>query len=121
MDGGMAATAPPSHSHHLDSPFVTRPPPTSHLMLIVASSPLHRQQRADKNTLASSSPHQRATAPPPPRLDKILSIDKRRQTTYGVRRWCAAVASKMAAAGSCGVRQRRRGGRCAVAACGSSP
>ena len=62
-------------------PFVTRPPPTSHLMLIVASSPLLRQQRADANTLTSSSPRQRATAPPPPPFNKILSIDKRRQTT----------------------------------------
>ena len=40
MDDGTAETASPSHSHHLDPPFVTRPPPTSHLMLIVASSPL---------------------------------------------------------------------------------
>ncbi len=89
MDGGMTATAPPSHSNHLDFPFVTRPPPTSHLMLIVASSPLLRQQRTDANTMDSSSPHQRATTPPPPPFDKILSIDKRRQTTYGVRRWRA--------------------------------
>jgi hypothetical protein len=91
MDGGTAATAPPSHSHHLDFPFVTCPPPTSHLMLIVASSPLLRQQRADANTLSSSSPRQRATAPPPPPFNKILRIDKRCQTTYGVRRWRACV------------------------------
>jgi len=53
-------------------------------MLIVASSPLPRPQRADTNTLTSSSPRQRATAPPPPPFDKILSIDKRHQTTgYG--------------------------------------
>jgi hypothetical protein len=64
MDGGTAETAPPSHSHHLDPPFVTRPPPTYHLMLIVASSPLLRQQpRANANTLTSPSPRQRATAP----------------------------------------------------------
>ena len=65
MDGGMAETAPPSHSHHLNPPFVTRPPPTSHLMLIVASSPLLRQQRVDDNTLTPSLPRQCATALPP--------------------------------------------------------
>ena len=54
---------------------------TSHLMLIVTSSPLLQQQHADANTLTSSSPRQRATAPPPPPFDKIISIDKRRQTT----------------------------------------
>ena len=75
MDGGTAATATPSHSHHLESPLCHAPP--SHL----PSSPLLRQQRADANTLTSSSPRQRATAPPPPPFDKILSIDKRRQTT----------------------------------------
>jgi hypothetical protein len=58
MDGGTAATATPSHIHHLESPFCHvlpshLPLPTSHLMLIVASSlpfdssaptptPLHR-------------------------------------------------------------------------------
>ncbi len=81
MDGGTAATATPSHSHHLESPICHVPPPISHLMLIVTSSPLLRQQRADVNTLTSSSPRQCATAPPPPPFDKILSIDKRRQTT----------------------------------------
>ena len=107
MDGGTAAMAPPFHSHHLDSPFVTRPPPTSHLMLIVASSPLLRQQRADANTLASSSPRQHATAPLPPPFDNILSVDKRRQTTYGVWQWHAAVASEVAAAGIGSVQQRQ--------------
>ena len=74
MDGGTVATATPSHSHHLESP-------TSHLVLIVASSPLLQQQHADANTLTSSSPRQRVIAPPPPPFEKILSIDKRRQTT----------------------------------------
>ena len=109
MDNGTAATAPPSHSHHLDFPFVTRPPPTSHLMLIVASSPLHQQQRTDANTLTLSSPRKRATAPPPPPFNKILSMvpDYLRHAAVacggGVRRWCAAVASEVAAAGSSGV------------------
>ena len=62
MDGGMAATATPSHSHHLESPFVTLPPPTSHLMLIFASSPLLRQQCADANTQ-----HPNIVIPPPTR------------------------------------------------------
>jgi hypothetical protein len=97
MDGRTAATAP------LDFPFVTRPPPTSHLMLIGASSPLLRQQCTDANTLASPSPRQCATAPPPPPFNKILSIDKRRQTTYSMRRWHAAVASEVVVAGSGGV------------------
>ena len=71
---------PPLTATASNPPFVTWPPPTSHLMLIVVSSPLLRQQRADANTLTLSSPRQRATAPPPPPFDKILSIDKRRQT-----------------------------------------
>jgi len=74
MDGGTVATATPSHSHHLESP-------TSHLVLIVASSLLLQQQRADANTLTSSSPRQCAITPPLPPFEKILSIDKRRQTT----------------------------------------
>ena len=51
------------------------------LMLIVVSSPLFQQQRADANTLIPPSPRHRATALPPPPVDKIFSIDKRRQTT----------------------------------------
>jgi hypothetical protein len=72
---------PPLTVTTLNPPFVALPPPTSHLMLIVASSPLLQQQRADANTLTLSSPRQCATAPPPPPFYKILSIDKRRQTT----------------------------------------
>jgi hypothetical protein len=78
---GRRQRLPPLTATASNPPFVTRPPPTSHLMLIVVSSPLLRQQRADANTLTLSSPRQRATATPPPPFDKILSIDKRRQTT----------------------------------------
>ena len=82
MDGGTAATATPSHSHHLKSPLCHAPP--SHLPPNVDCCvllPLLQQQHANANTLTSSSPRQHATAPPTPPLDKILSIDKRRQTT----------------------------------------
>jgi hypothetical protein len=78
---GRRQWLPPLTATTSNPPFVTLPPPTSHLMLIVASSPILRQQRAGDNTLTSSLPHQRATAPPPPPFDKILSIEKRRQTT----------------------------------------
>ena len=81
MDGGTAATATPSHSHHLKSPLCHAPP--SHIPPNVDCCvlPLLRQQCADINTLTLSSPRQRATAPPPPPFNKILSIEKRRQTT----------------------------------------
>ncbi len=78
-------------------------------MLIVASSPLLRQQRADDKhpgiVIIPPTRHRPATAP----LDKILGIDKRHQTTYGVWQWRAAVASEVVAAGSGGVRLFSKG------------
>jgi hypothetical protein len=81
MDSGTAATATPSHIHHLESPLCLAPPSQLPPNVDCRVLPPLRQQRADANTLTSSSPRQRATAPPPPPFNKILSIDKRRQTT----------------------------------------